>query len=407
MADFSYTRTTPLPPVSRMEDRTQMRRCTRIRTTLRRTTVQTLESYKQVLQVVRGFSEQTNLDKYYDIYDISGFDIQDALEDCNEGNVDDRESLRMLKIFAARLHIIRKLLLCALLALEANGESADLLRWTAAVEALRSVGIATRSACQKLDDVLNEEERMYISRRRFDNHAPHFVILADWVPIAFPILPSPKIPLTPNKERWRSQLRKLNSLSTGIRGLQAKLQLLREESDRTLNDSQDLSELGPSLMSQYESIGGDLKELMIVWEEGKTALAQGIDRNERRLSSMSTMSTLLSPTSSLGGLTTVEEGTADDAYKALVGYSPSGSEISPEPGNTEVFEAVATPRPRSTLTREERMAKMREGREHKAQARQQVDATRGMLKELEAVINLRPNSRLPQTPTSPGRIVSV
>jgi hypothetical protein len=203
-------------------------------------------------------------------------------------------------------------------------------------------------------------------------------------------------------------MHKLNSLSTGIRGLQAKLQLLREESDQALDDSSDISELGPNLMSQYESIGADLKEVMAAWEEGKAALAVGIDRNEKRLSSIST---LLSPSSSLSGLTAVEQnGTAADALKALTGQSPTPSEANDE--SPEVFEAVAIPRPRSMLSREERLIKMREDREVKAQARQHFDATRGMLKELETVINLRPRKRLstnpPSTPSTPaGRIVSM
>lgn len=182
--------------------------------------------------------------------------------------------------------------------------------------------------------------------------------------------------------------------------MQAKLHLLREESDRALDDSNDISELGPSLISQYESIGVDLKELMAAWEEGKAALALGIDRNEKRLSSMST---LLSPRSSLSGDTTVDDGNAADALRALTGESPSGSDANEplESATTpEVFEAVAQPRqrPKNTLPREERISKMKEEREHKAQARQQMDATKGMLRELETVINLRPKGRISTRP---------
>lgn len=186
--------------------------------------------------------------------------------------------------------------------------------------------------------------------------------------------------------------------------------MLREESDRALDDSNDISELGPNLMTQYESIGTDLKELMAAWEEGKAALAVGIDRNEKRLSSMST---LLSPRSSMSGVTANDDGNAADAFKALTGESPGRSEAkdSPEVDSQEVFEAVAKPRPRSMLTRDERLAKMKEDREHKAQSRQQMDATRGMLRELETVINLRPQNRQ-STPTTPatkpsGRVVSM
>ena len=215
---------------------------------------------------------------------------------------------------------------------------------------------------------------------------------------AFPSIPTPKVPLSPGREKWRSQLRKLNSLTTGIRGLQAKLTLLREESDRSLNQADDVSELGPNLLAQYDSIGQDLKTLMHAWEEGRAALASGIDRNEKRLSSISTV---LSPTISLSGLTTVDEGGALEALRALTGESPSPSTagFSPrEPDSEEVFEAVALPRPRSLFTREERLAKMKEDRERKAEAREHAEANRGMLRELEMVINLRPKARADTTP---------
>lgn len=344
-----------------------------------------------------GFCEQTELEKYYDIYDISELDMSDALREFDATDFDDTESLRTLKILAARFNIVRKMFLCAMLALDANGEGPDLLRWTTAVEGLRSMNIATRDAFSSLQSILGEQECKLSFTHQWT------ILLIDF--IASPAPPTPKQPLTPGRERWRSQIRKINSMSTGIRGLQAKLQLLREESDRALNDSNDISELGPDLMSQYESIGIDLKELLSVWEEGKATLALGIDRNEKRLSSMST---LISPSSSLSGLTVAEEGCAADALKALNGDSPTRSNLDDPayPDTPEVFEAVAIPRERqrSTLTREERIVKMKEDRDQKAQARQHMDATRGMLRELETVINLRPKTR---TSAPSGRIVSM
>src|SRR5205814_4822776 len=95
------------------------------------------------------------------------------------------------------------------------------------------------------------------------------------------------------------------------------MHVLREESDRVLDASEDISEIGPNLMAQYESVGFDLRTLMQEWENGKTALALTIDKNERRIS-QSSMS-LKSPTSSLGGLTAVGEGSPMDALRALNG----------------------------------------------------------------------------------------
>jgi len=154
-------------------------------------------------------------------------------------------------------------------------------------------------------------------------------------------------------------------------------------------------------MIQYESIGIDLKALMQEWEDGKAALALNIDRKERRLSSMSG---ILSPTTSLGGLTAVEEGNASDALKALNGEARSRSSMDFSGSDAEeVFEAVAIPRQRSTLTREGRIVKMKEDRAKKESMKDKVEANTRMLRELESVINLRPRGRT----TPGGRITSI
>jgi Mysoin-binding motif of peroxisomes len=210
--------------------------------------------------------------------------------------------------------------------------------------------------------------------------------------------------LTPARERWRAQLRKLNSLSTGIRSLQAKLHVLREESDKTLDVSLDISDLGPNLMLQYDSIGVDLKALMQEWEDGKAALANAIERNERRISSMSG-SGILSPTTSLGGLTSVEEGSPADALKLLTGEGTNRSSIEFSSSEAEeVFEAIAIPKQRSTLTREERIVKMKEDRAKRESLRDKAEANTHMLRELESVINLRPRTR---TTPATERVTSI
>ncbi|SPQ18751.1 37d58344-4215-4588-92a9-d891defec9b8 [Thermothielavioides terrestris] len=372
-----YRLSAPLPPITRIEDKSQTRRCSRLRKALRGQLSDVIENHLQVSAAVKGFAEQVNLEKYHDIYDISDFDISDAMRGFSEKEFDDPESLRSLKIAAARFHIIRKILLCSLLAFEAAGDNTDFLRWSTAVEGLKILNDITTQSFEKVRQILSEEE-------------------------TFPTIPETRVPMSPNREKRRSQFMKLNSLSMGIRGLQAKLALLREESERTLNEADDVSELGSDLMAQYESIGQDLKLLMQAWEEGKAALASGIDRNEKRLSSLST---LLSPASSLSGPTTVEEGGALEALRALTGESPRSSTFgSPkgDPDEVEVFEAVSLPsRPRSLLTREERIAKMKEERERREEAREKNEASRGMLRELEMVINLRPKRA---TMPAPSRV---
>ena len=374
-----FHRSAPLPPISRMDDRSQSRRCMRLRKAVRSYFAEALPKYILAANVVRGFAEPLDLEMYYHVHDITDFDVSDAMQGFTETEFEDVDSIRTLMILAARFHTVRKIFLCALLALEATGDEADLLRWTTAVEGLRVLNETTRTGYGRLHNLLGEAE-------------------------TFPQILTPKAPLSPGRERWRSQLGKLNSLSTGIRGLQAKLALLREESDWSLNEADDITELGPSLLSQYESIGQDLKLLIQAWEEGKSALASGINRNEKRLSSISA---LLSPAASLSGLTTVGEdggGTAEDALRALTGGSPLGGSTVGDPDEEVVFEAVSLPpasKRKSLLSRDDRVAKMKEDRERRAEAREQADASRGMLRELEMVINLRPKGMRTDAGSSP------
>ncbi|CAK7566610.1 MAG: hypothetical protein SEPTF4163_004558 [Sporothrix epigloea] len=369
-----YRISSPLPPISRMDDRSQSRRCMRLRKAVQNSLADVLYKSIQTANVIKNFAQQTELEMYYNVHDITDFDISDAMQGFTVAEFDDTDSIRTLNVLAARLHTVRKLFLCALLALEANGDESEFLPWTTAVEGLGTLNEITAAGYQRMRAVLGEAE-------------------------TFPQAAIPRTPLSPGRERWRSQLGKLNSLSTGIRGLQAKLALLREESDHSLNEADDITELGPKLLAQYDSIGQDLKLLIQAWEEGRLSLASGIDRNEKRISSIGA---LLSPTISLSGLTTVGEdssnnggGTAEDALLALTGGSPLGGSTAGDPEEEVVFEAVSLPpalRRRSILTRDERIAKMKEERDRRAEAREHADASRGMLRELEMVINLRPKA---------------
>lgn len=194
----------------------------------------------------------------------------------------------------------------------------------------------------------------------------------------------------------RSQMRQLGNLSQGIRGLQAKMRLLRDESDEALERSDEVSESSTNLLAQYDSIGADLKGLMQEWEEGRAALATNLEKKDHKRSLSSTSNAPpASPTLSLSGATAVG-GSPQDALQALNGLSKpprSRSSTMTSSSSEEVFEAVALPRQRSTLTREERIAKTKEDRVRQASVKEKANANTHMLKELETVIKLRPRGR--------------
>lgn len=326
--------------------------------------------------------DEDDLEKYLDVYEINNPDLQEASQGYTESEFEDAETLKALRTLQYRLSTLRRVYLCSLLALEADGGKPDFSRWSAAVDSMSALATSTANMSEKINRILSEEEQF--------------------------VLPSPmKAHPTPGRERLRNSVRKLGTLSQGIRGLQAKMQILREESNKSLEESEDVTDLSAHLMAQYESIGNDLKSLLQAWETGKSSLALNIDRHERRVSQAS--SGFRSPNPSLGGLTAVDEGSPSAALRALNGIvSPNQSAPSSVEGSNsddEVFEAIAIPKTRNrmSLTREERMQKIQEDRVRQASLREQRDASNNMLKELESVINLRPQ----RTKVAGARVTSL
>lgn len=398
---LTFGRSAPLPPITRLEEDRQTRRCARLRRAVKAAIPPLLSAYRQEFDSLKPSAVGVDLERYYDLYEISQSDIQEAgaVTSPSIYDDDDMDTLRTLKSGFQALHLTRKLYLCSLLALNADGRGPDFPVWTAASESMSSLTSKTTQMANDIDKILLEEEGNSSSGHCSQNLTTLIRILP-----AFPLPPTPRIPLTPGKESMRGQMRKLSSLSQGIRGLQAKMHLLRDESERVLDESNESPEFGIDLLVQYDSIGSDLKRLVQEWEEGRTALAASIDKNDHRMSLSPTgLLAPMSPTLSLGGLTAVG-GNSPDALKALNGYprSPrSRSSTSTSSSAEEVFEAVALPRQKSLLTREERIAKMKEDRVRSALLRGKADANTNILKELETVIKLRPRGR------TTGRMASV
>ena len=112
---------------------------------------------------MRPLAEGIDLEKYYDIYDISVCDIREAELSYSENEYEDPEALKALKTYLYRLLVTRKMILCCLLALEADGGKPDFPRWTAAVEQLGELNAATATVSEKVSRILSEEERKSVT----------------------------------------------------------------------------------------------------------------------------------------------------------------------------------------------------------------------------------------------------
>lgn len=155
-------RSNPLPPITRLEDHSQSRRCTRLRKQLRICFATVIARYHQGCTILKPFAEEIDLEKYFDIYDISDGDVTEALAGFSETEFDDAEALRGLKRLAARFDVTMKIFLCYLMALEADGGKLDFVRWTTAVEEIHELTVTTRDAEERLRRILSEEESMHV-----------------------------------------------------------------------------------------------------------------------------------------------------------------------------------------------------------------------------------------------------
>ncbi|KGO75397.1 Proliferating cell nuclear antigen, PCNA [Penicillium italicum] len=358
-----YRISTPLPPISRLEDLAQTRRCLRLRRAVSECFYSMLERYIQSQNTLRPLTDESDLAKYYDIYDIGLEELEAVEASLLQRTNEDQYSLRALRDLFGKLYSVRKSVLCCLLALGADGGGSDIARWSAAVEEMRELATVTGTSMLKMTAILNEEDR-------------------DTIP------PSPLPSASPSKDHRRAQFRRLSSLSQGVRTLHAKMHIASEESHANLERA-DPDEFEATLLAQYDSVGSDLRALLQEWEDGKAALANQHDRLSvgDRSRPPSTFLLPMSPTPSLGGSTAVE-GSPTDALKALTGEGRP--DLTQTYDDEEIFEAVVLPASRNkrvSLTRDERLARVREDRARQAIAREKVDASNNMLKELEMVVD--------------------
>jgi hypothetical protein len=109
--------------------------------------------------ILRPWAEEVELDRYYDIYDISASDLQDIeIEIATGPGSEDILSLRSLKSLFQKVYVTRKILLCCLLALDANGSSDDFARWSVAQDQLDRLICITKNSEESVRSILNEEE---------------------------------------------------------------------------------------------------------------------------------------------------------------------------------------------------------------------------------------------------------
>lgn len=386
-----YRTSSPLTSVSRVDDARASRRCVTLRRQLAKSLVDGIISLGEAIAAVRPQVGEDDLGRYLDIYDIPRQACYDALSNSTHvGGVahTEHESIGCLRLLSYKRSLLRRYFLCSLLAIGNADDIADPKQWQLATAQMSLVARDTASHVQDLSSSISE--------------------LSSFVDPPSPMPTSGAAP-----DRIRAQLRQLGTLSQGMRSLHVKMALMREESDRSIEQNSHLTDLGPLLINQYEAIGVELQSVLQDWQAGRAAFLSGTEVPERCISRGPGSPSFLSPTTSLGGLTAVSDyesfsidsnlaapssqgGGPAEALRALNGGADAQSDVS-SGEHEQVFEGIALPRKRASMfqpgmSRAERIARQTEERTRQVQAREKRVSGTSMIRELQSVINLRRTS---------------
>lgn len=157
-ADAIY-RSSPLPPVTRLEERGQTRRCCQLRHVLHSAVASLAGPYRRACEDLKPLANEFDLEKYYDVYEISRADLQEAKDSGVGLDLEDGESLKALRFGLQQVHVLKKIVLCSLLALHADGGKSDFSKWATAVDVMQQLSSVTANATNRVDMVLSEGER--------------------------------------------------------------------------------------------------------------------------------------------------------------------------------------------------------------------------------------------------------
>ncbi|KAK9256108.1 Mysoin-binding motif of peroxisomes-domain-containing protein [Lipomyces tetrasporus] len=309
-----------------------LRKCKKLRSQISSALKLSLSLYRRSMDGLSELCNHSDLEKYFDIYDLNGTnsmhleeedqqrnngDDSELLDD-DENVVDDEseciESLWQLKQQFRRLHHTRRKILCCLLAMDAHGDRSDVKKWRSVVQEIKTLSDLMKQLSDDLgrslmqDDVnelvefyakehAGQHQQQELPQRRYSHRR----------------VPSLQLHI---QSKWRPHLQALNTMAATLRNIEAKMFVLREDSARLerhdLRISESFSNKTPvragtsnvdlflkrsrsglgltmdlsaseckqtssdMLVKQYNSIGADLKTLLKEWESDREKLYEAM-----------------------------------------------------------------------------------------------------------------------------------
>ncbi|KAI4601474.1 hypothetical protein KJ359_011603 [Pestalotiopsis sp. 9143b] len=373
-----YRLSLPLPPLTRIEknDKSENLKSQRLRHSLNQYFQDIIEVYYQTAQEIRDFASQKQLKEYDEAFKCDKEKIHDYMVKFVNLSTEDAQMTGQLRETLQLSREARRMFLITLMSLEKTGSRTELAQYSTALQGIQKCLVATKRAYANLQHVLVKDGEFGTGRDRNSRKSLS--------------------PTSPRHLKWKHQIDKVGGMNMSIRTIQAKMWSLLEESKKTLDTADDVSELGQMFMDRYESIGKDIEDLMDAWKSGKDNLGKSITKNERRISSMSL---IMSPALDKSMEAVLEETGEGDGGVASAWDSLTGGEAQPDgmspptpdlqPQVMETFEAIATPRPRSMMTRAERIKQSQEDRKVREEQRASAMQRGHVMGELRDVLKSR------------------
>ncbi|KAI7896529.1 Mysoin-binding motif of peroxisomes-domain-containing protein [Mucor mucedo] len=367
-----YRLSTPLSPISRIEQKSKHRKCIQLRNRLASVLRRAFMLYEEAIIDLMDVIHKKNLNTLYEMYNVHSIASLSAMGDGAGGGGDDEGySLDQLKKLAQIMHLKRRECMVHFLALGAMTEDHDSVHynyrddWRAINEVLTKLVTETDKFTTEIVEALDAE--FYKPLNSFDKNN-YTTKISD--------------------TRLKKFVHRLSSLEQQLRTMEAKIYLCSEDV-RQLNSSESTMETRERLLNEYMSVQKGFENMASEWEIGRAVL-------ESFLNPPSSLLTKEEEEEEEQGSPLTEEEELEG--KGIVLDSEDVADILnlPLASKASVFEAIAgvvekNGREKSKMTRRERIEEMRLKRTKETEEKSTRLDSQTMVHELKSVLHKRIN----------------
>ncbi|KTW29258.1 hypothetical protein T552_01213 [Pneumocystis carinii B80] len=238
-----YLLSSPLPPITRIEANSQSRRCKMLRLLLSTLLSQVFLSYNRTFSLLQTFYSKREFDTLQIMYNLPNSQDLDSLP--SYFKEDHSDGLPYLKALFYTIHEKRRQCLVSLLSMSTSSLK-NISSWGCIIDQLKSLSDLMSNFGNEIEESLENNER--ISE-----------------------LSASKTKTNGKNIKWNDYTRNIGVLLQVLRRFQAKLYILKEETNCLMQGDID-ENIKDDFLCYYDSLKDDLKVLMEKWESGRNYL---------------------------------------------------------------------------------------------------------------------------------------